>query len=299
MCSGTRTPACARSSYARSFADASSMETGSAKGVRCPRTCTAETVAGELEQSRRRLGERRADRGRCLLPHPAGERLTTRRHRFPELPVGSPASEAVCDAELANQRCARPRKVELLRQARSRSHRAASVAAGPRVFRESAPPIRFGWTFARMRSAPPASDNARIEPEATSMSSEARAASAARFSLPVSAPAARQDGVRRHRLRHLCRMGVARRRLRARGVAARRPPTARALVYGVRIRRRPSTAVDPAASARPVRPLCGVELSVHPLGAGSSGRAGRRQPNTRLLARIRALHRPRTFRTVG
>ena len=124
----------------------------------------------------------------AVPPHPAGKSLVPRRHGPPEPPCVSPASEAVRDAELAKQRCACPRKTELLRQACSRSHRAASVAAGPGGFEK---PDRRAGVVGRMPGAEHSigSDNARIEPEATSISNETQAAPAARFSLPGTAPA--------------------------------------------------------------------------------------------------------------
>ena len=86
-----------------------------------------QAVAGELEQPRSQLSERRAQCGRRLRPHHAGESLPAGGERLLELTVGLPASEAVGGAEVAEERSTRPRKIELLRQARPRSHAAASV----------------------------------------------------------------------------------------------------------------------------------------------------------------------------
>jgi len=88
-----------------------------------------QTVAGELEQPGRGLRERRAGRGRGLRPHPAGEGVAAGWQRSLKPPVGPPAADAVSTAELPDERCARERKVELLREGCPRSHRAASVAA--------------------------------------------------------------------------------------------------------------------------------------------------------------------------
>ena len=194
MCSGTRTRALPEERVREILCLCELDGDGVGKGCPLPEDVNGQTVADELEQARRRLGERRADRRRRLLPHRAGESLMAPRHDFPELPVGSPAPEAVCNTELAKQRCARPRSVELLRKAHSRSHRAASVAAGPRGFSEARPAARRLLEGGERAERSPASHNARIEPEATSMSSEEQATSGARFGLPFSTTGVIQAG---------------------------------------------------------------------------------------------------------
>ena len=111
-----------------------------------------------------------------------------------------------------------------------------------------------------------------------------------------------RGGSRSCRFRHLRRVGMARRRLRARGVPAlpRWPPAARAAVYsGGGIGLKSGTATGSQRSARSFRPVRRVELFVRRLGAGLGRRARRRQPDARLLARLRAVCRARSIGATG
>ena len=84
-----------------------------------------------------------------------------------------------------------------------------------------------------------------------------------------------------------------------RGVPARWPPAARAAVYSGGIGRYSGTATGSQRSARSFRPVRRVELFVRRLGAGLGRRARRRQPDARLLARLRAVCRARSIGATG
>ena len=121
-------------------------------------------------------------------------------------------------------------------------------------------------TDSRTHNPPVPSHNVRIEPEATSVSGEGQAGTAPRFALPVSAAVAIEAAIAALGFGIFVVWawhdgGFAPEEYLPGGSAAARPP-----LHGRRILRSPRQAHGPSASARPVRPLRGVELPVHPLG---------------------------------